>query len=91
MKKPTKAQIFIDDMKRTRGIDFARLGMMVEVSGELGTIVGMNSSCNLDVVFANQLKRGKGKHNCHPTWDIAYFDKEGNVIADYREKSQATA
>lgn len=88
MSRPSKDQKFIDDMKRTRSINFARIGMMVEVTGELGTIVGMNQSCNLDVVFANQLKRGKGKHNCHPTWDIAYFDKDGNVVADYREKSK---
>lgn len=89
MKKPTKAQIFIDDMIRCRGMDFVRLGMRVEMGGQMGTVKGMNSSANLNVVFDNPERYGKGKVNCHPTWDIAYFDKEGNVIADYREKSQA--
>lgn len=83
-KKPSKADQFIADMKRCRGIDFARIGMQVEVAGHMGTIVGMNSGANLDVVFVNQLKFGKGKSNCHPTWQTRYFDADGKVIADYR-------
>ena len=83
----TKAEkIFIESMKTKRGIDFARIGMMVEVSGDIGTIKGMNHSRNLDVVFANALKHGKGKHNCHPTWDILYFGKDGEIVKDYRNK-----
>ena len=81
-----KEKMFIEDMENQRGIDFAKIGMMVEVSGDIGTIKGMNHSCNLDVVFANTLKHGKGKYNCHPTWDICYFDKDGEIIKDYREK-----
>ena len=77
---------FVEDMTRCRGMDWVRLGMMVEVSGDIGTIKGTNSSANLDVVFANQQKMGKHKHNCHPTWDIRYFDEAGKVIADYREE-----
>lgn len=79
-----KEKQFIDDMIRCRGIDFARVGMMVEVYGDVGTIVGMNGSANLDVVFANQQKYGKHKHNCHPTCSVKYFDGEGNVIAQYQ-------
>jgi hypothetical protein len=85
----SKDEQFIADMKRTRGIDFARIGMMVEVNGEIGTIKGMNSSANLDVVFANQAKRGKGSHNCHPTWETRYFDAAGAVVADYRKSKPA--
>jgi len=77
-----KEKQFIDDMKRCRGIDFARLGMMVEVDGDVGTIIGMNQSANLDVMFANRLKHGKHPMNCHPTWRIRYFDEKGEVIAD---------
>jgi len=84
MKKLTKAEQFIADMKRCRGIEFAQIGMQVEVAGERGTIEGMNSSGNLDVVFANRLKYGKAKRNCHPTWETRYFDVNGGVIADYR-------
>lgn len=85
---PSKAKQFEEDMKRCRGITFARLGMMVEVQGDIGTIAGMNGSANLDVLFANQLKYGKLKHNCHPLYQIKYFDNNGKVIADYTgEKS----
>lgn len=86
MKKLTKAEQFVADMKKHRRIDFARLGMQIEVDGEIGTIVGMNSSANLDVVFANQQRYGKSAQNCHPFWQTRYFDKAGFVIADYREK-----
>ncbi len=79
----TKKKQFIEDMKRCRGIDFAQLGMMVEISGDVGTIKGMNSSGNLNIVFANTLKHGTGKQNCHPTWDIKYFDKDGAVLGEY--------
>jgi len=81
-----KKQQFIEGMTIQRGIDFAEIGMMVEVGEDIGTIAGMNSSCNLDVIFANQLKYGKAKHNCHPTSNIAYFDKRGEIIKDYRGK-----
>jgi hypothetical protein len=83
-KKLTKAAQFVEDMFRLRNITFARIGMLVEVAGDIGTIRGMNSSANLDVVFANQMKFGKHTHNCHPTWETRYFDAEGAVIADYR-------
>jgi hypothetical protein len=85
VKKLTKSEKFIEDMIRCRGIDFARIGMQVEVAGDIGTIVGMNLAGNLDVVFANQQKHGKGKSNCHPTWKTRYFDESGAVIADYRK------
>jgi len=88
----TKAgQRFVDDMIRCRGMDWVRLGMMVEVDGHLGTIKGMNSSANLDVEFVNQLKWGKGTHNCHPTWETRYFDADGILIRDYTKKGQKAA
>ena len=55
-KKLSKAQQFIKDMIRHRGIEFAQIGMMVEVDGGIGTIQGLNDSANLDVVFSNKLK-----------------------------------
>jgi hypothetical protein len=82
-KRLTKAERFIDDMITGRGIEFARIGMAVEVDGGMGTIEGMNSSANLNVRFTNQLKYGKHLHNCHPTWNVKYFDAEGKVIAHF--------
>lgn len=82
-KKLSKAQQFIKDMIRHRGIEFAQIGMMVEVDGAIGTIQGMNDSANLNVVFTNKLKYGKHAHNCHPTWRVKYFDAEGKLIAHH--------
>lgn len=82
-KRLTKAERFIDDMITGRGIEFARIGMAVEVNGDMGTIDGMNSSANLNVRFTNQLKYGKHLHNCHPTWNVKYYDAEGKVIAHF--------
>ena len=84
--KSKKAAQFKADMLRCRGIEFAELGMMVEVDGDIGTIEGINGSANLDVRFTNQLKHGKQLHNCHPAWRIKYFDKNGVVIAHFDDK-----
>lgn len=79
----TKDKQFVADMIRCRGIEFAQLGMMVEVNGDMGTIEGFNGSANLDVRFTNQLKHRPGLHNCHPTWNVKYFDKDGKAIAHF--------
>lgn len=66
-------------MKESRGIEFAHLGMKVEVDGKPGVIVGSNRSLNLDVCF-------EGQHwasNCHPWWRVKYLDNKGNVIREY--------
>jgi hypothetical protein len=67
-------------MTKDRGIQFAYQGMRVEVAGEMGTIIG-NYGMNL-LVAMDGIWRGE---NCHPWWKTRYFDKEGNVIWDYRE------
>lgn len=82
-KKLTKAQRFVADMIKLRGLEFVRLKMQVEVDGDMGTIVKMNNSANLDVRFTNQLKYGSHTHNCHPTWRVKYFDAEGKCIAHF--------
>lgn len=79
-----KEKQFIENMTKLRNMPFARIGMMVDVGGDIGTIVGMNDSANLDVVFANKLKYGNhNTYNCHPTWRIKYFDQYGKIIAEY--------
>ncbi|WP_235676330.1 hypothetical protein [Bacillus mycoides] len=46
--------------------------MRVNVAGKWGTIVG-NWKTNL---FDGEIEA----YNCHPYWEIAYFDEEGNVV-----------
>lgn len=83
----SKAERFVEDMIRCRGIEFAQIGMMVEVNGDMGTIDGMNSSANLIVTFANKLKHHPGEHYCHPTWNVKYFDESGTVIAHFADSA----
>lgn len=88
MTKPAlsaKQQRFIDEMVRVRGIEFARIGMQVEIDGSVGTIVGANASANLQVTFANQAKHGSKPRNCHPTWRAKYFDENGELIAEFND------
>lgn len=82
-RETSKDEQFLEDMIRCRDIEFARLGMMVEVNGEMGTIEGMNANANLNIRYTNQLNRGAHLHNCHPTWNVKYFDQEGNLIAHF--------
>lgn len=63
-------------------IPFAYQGMRIEVAEKMGTIVGSNSCCNLDVVFGGRWHA----ENCHPWWETRYFAEAGNVIKDYREQ-----
>jgi hypothetical protein len=63
----------------SRGISFARIGMKISVAGQIGKIVGANSSMNLDVDFI-----GDGtKSNCHPTWETIYFDDNNAVLKSF--------
>lgn len=75
----------LDYVKNQRGLDFLEKGMKVELAygttKKTGIVKGGNSSGNLDVLFDGE----KRAENCHPTWAMKYFDKEGNIIAEYGE------
>ena len=68
-------------MKKARGIEFAYMGMRIEVCGKMGTIVGANDSLNLNVLYDGWYIHD----NCHPWYRTKYFDNNGNVIAEYGE------
>ncbi len=73
-----------NQMKERRGIEFAYQGMVIDVAGQKGWIVGNNSSLNLDVLF-----EGQGHvSNCHPTWETTYYDKQMNVVKDFKKPKQ---
>ena len=76
-----------EGFKRTakyRGVEFAKIGMLVMVGEERGRIVGKNSSANFNVLFEDGRYEGHIL-NCHPNCDIAYFDSEGKCLADFRK------
>jgi hypothetical protein len=64
---------------RYRGVPLATYGTEVELRGKRGFIVGVNDSCNFDIKFEN------GIFNCHPNYELVYFDDHGNVIYDFRK------
>ncbi len=81
----TKKEKDFKKAMEVRGLNFIKLGMMIEVNSKIGTIAGYNLSGNLDVVFSNQLKYGKHKHNCHPTWKTKYYADDGVLLAEYND------
>ena len=84
-----KTENTVDDdnfnrMKISRGIEFAYIGMRVDVDGKKGVICGSNRSLNLDVCFDGEYISA----NCHPYWKITYYDKRGEVVKDYKEQGK---
>lgn len=76
-----------DGITRTakyRGVEFVRAGMRVQIGDDWGVIVSHNSSLNWDVLFDDDSRYPGQTHNCHPHWEIAYYDEDGNCIKDYR-------
>lgn len=65
---------------KSRGINFAYQGMVIDVAGKKGWIVGGNSSMNLNVLFENEVNVS----NCHPTWKTTYYDNKMNIIKDFK-------
>lgn len=67
-------------MKKHRGIEFAYLGMRVEIDGKKGIIVGyygMNLLVCLDGNWWGD--------NCHPWWRVRYFDNDGNLVKEFKD------
>ena len=67
-----------------RNIEFAYCGMVVDVDGEKGVIVGHNSSANLDVLFETGKNKGKVL-SCHPNWKMTYFNSKGETIKSFND------
>jgi len=69
------------DCMEYRRVPFARVGMRVRFDdGKEGTIVGHNSSANLDVIVDG----GDEVFNCHPAWKISFL-----VDGQWRRSPQA--
>ena len=68
-------------MCKYRGIEFAYQGMVVDVAGKRGWLVGANSHMNLDVLFEGN----RHPSNCHPTWETTYLDNKNNIIQNFKK------
>lgn len=65
-----------------RGIQFCYQGMVIDVDGQKGIIVGANNHCNLEVVMEGTTYA----QNCHPTWQTTYYDDKMNVVKDFKNE-----
>lgn len=74
----------LENVKKWRFMPWLKYLMAVEVNGKMGRVTGANSSLNINVKFDN-IEDQHYNGNCHPHWETRYFNKEGKVIADYRE------
>jgi hypothetical protein len=85
-----KPSDFFEDVERfndiceRRGMEFVRMGMTIDVAGKKGIVVGGNSSLNFNVIMEGTTHA----QNCHPTWETTYYDKQMNVIKDFKKPKQ---
>ena len=73
--------ISLKNVKEKRGMPFLKRGMKVQSihSGRFGVVTSGNWSGNINV----RMDGDKLSGNYHPKWKMRYFDKAGNVIAEY--------
>lgn len=75
--------ISLKRVKEKRSMDFLKRGLTVVVNGKTGVVVSGNDSLNINVRFEGN----SYSQNCHPKWETCYYDKNGEIIADYRKES----
>ena len=76
-----------DEFKRNaeyRNVEFAYCGMVIDINGRKGVIVGHNDSANLNILFTEGEYKGKVL-NCHPNWKTTYYDSKGEIIKSFNE------
>ncbi len=66
---------------KSRNIEFAYQGMSIDVDGQKGIIVGGNSHNNLDVLMDGKMHI----ENCHPSWETTFYNKEMNIVKDFKK------
>jgi len=64
---------------KSRGIEFAYIGMEIKHKDKKGVIVGHNHCSNLDIVFEGDTY----SQNCHPRYEMSYY--HNNVMVKYFE------
>ncbi|MGG1340137.1 hypothetical protein ABE244_06065 [Bacillus toyonensis] len=69
-----------EKMCRYRRIEFAYMGMRVQIAGRMATIIGNNKS-DLAVIYDNIPQ----VFAADPCWEVVYFDKNGKVIKKRRK------
>lgn len=71
----------LEYVKTYRRMPWIKRGMRVVVNGKEGHVAGGHAGGNVAVKFPDR----NYVANCHPWWETVYYDKKGNVVADYRK------
>lgn len=84
---PDPSLFFMDQegferMCEHRSIQFAYMGMTVDINGKKGIITGY-IGFNLAVMLDGNLHPYS---NCHPNWETTYYDSSWNILADFKIK-----
>lgn len=59
----------------------AQIGMQVDIDGKKGVITAGSGK------FIHVLFEGKEKpERCHPKWKITYFNNDGTIAQDFKDK-----
>ena len=66
-----------DYVKKAYNLPFLKKGLRVKFDGKMGTVT--HADCHVRVRFDGQ----KHSVRCHPTWEIIYYDEQGNILADF--------
>lgn len=72
----------LQQIKQNYGLEYIKRGMKVRVpDGRMGRITAAHGS-HLYV----RLDENNKRLILHPTWEIVYYDEDGHIIEDFREK-----
>lgn len=73
----------LEKVKQQRGLPFLKKGMGVKhtYNNKYGIIIDGNNSGNLDILFDGE----QFPSNCHPTWQMTYYDEAGNILAQFKD------
>lgn len=67
-----------------RNMSFLKRGITaIDYKDRQGKVTGASSSGYVLLKFPDEKRGG---HRYHPTWEMKYLDKQGNVLADYKTK-----
>lgn len=84
----TRVSDFFTDEEQFKGvcekrrIPFCYQGMVIDIDGQKGIVVGANNHCNLEVVMEGT----SYAQNCHPYWMATYYDKDMNIVKDFKNE-----
>jgi len=70
-------------VRKAYQMPWLKRGLRVDLNGKKGRVTGAGTAAYVHVLFDGE----RLPSNCHPTWEMTYYDLQGNtMIADYKSK-----